>query len=100
VSFPSQLAHLFPYQPDRLVDTGNEMLICEVKAKNELGDPIVKAKNKVACRWANGAEKVAKLALANAPPRASIWRKVSQPWPESPYSNTDRRKISTLIMRQ
>jgi hypothetical protein len=60
VSFPRHLAHLFPYQPALIVDTGDEMLICEVKAKNELGDPIVKAKDKVACRCANGAEKIAK----------------------------------------
>lgn len=47
------------YQPDFLVETDAEMLICEVKARNELDDPIVKAKAKAACLWVAEANKVA-----------------------------------------
>lgn len=47
------------YQPDFLVETDNEMLICEVKARNELDDPIVKAKAKATCLWADEANKIA-----------------------------------------
>jgi len=36
------------YQPDFLVETGVGMLICEIKAKNELDDPIVRTKAKAA----------------------------------------------------
>jgi type III restriction enzyme len=48
------------YQPDFLVETTDEMLICEVKARNELDDPIVKAKSKAACLWVDEANKIAK----------------------------------------
>jgi type III restriction enzyme len=47
------------YQPDFLVETTDEMLICEVKARNELDDPIVKAKVTAACLWVTEANKVA-----------------------------------------
>ena len=47
------------YQPDFLVETDGEMLICEVKARNELDDPIVKAKAKAACLWVDEANSIA-----------------------------------------
>ena len=47
------------YQPDFLVETDADMLICEVKARNELDDPIVKAKAKAACLWVVEANKIA-----------------------------------------
>jgi type III restriction enzyme len=47
------------YQPDFLVETTDEMLICEVKARNELDDPIVKAKARATCLWVVEANKVA-----------------------------------------
>lgn len=47
------------YQPDFLVETADEMLICEVKAKNEIDDPIVLAKAKAACLWVAEANKIA-----------------------------------------
>ena len=39
------------YEPDFVVETTTRMLICEVKAKNELQDPIVKAKAAAATKW-------------------------------------------------
>jgi type III restriction enzyme len=48
------------YQPDFLVETTNEMLICEVKAANELQDPIVIAKAEAARTWVQAANTVAK----------------------------------------
>jgi type III restriction enzyme len=39
------------YEPDFVVETKTRMLICEVKAKNELEDPIVKAKAAAATKW-------------------------------------------------
>lgn len=47
------------YQPDFLVETDREMLICEVKARNELDDPIVKAKASAARLWVAEANKIA-----------------------------------------
>ena len=47
------------YQPDFLVETDKEMLICEVKARNELDDPIVKAKAGAARLWVAEANKIA-----------------------------------------
>jgi type III restriction enzyme len=47
------------YQPDFLIEAETEMLICEVKARNELDDPIVKAKAKAASLWVLEANKVA-----------------------------------------
>jgi type III restriction enzyme len=48
------------YEPDFVVETKTKMLICEVKAKNELEDPIVKAKAAAATKWC-------KTATAHAP---------------------------------
>jgi type III restriction enzyme len=39
------------YEPDFVVETATKMLICEVKAQNELEDPIVKAKAAAATKW-------------------------------------------------
>jgi type III restriction enzyme len=39
------------YEPDFVVETKNRMLICEVKAANELEDPDVKAKAAAATKW-------------------------------------------------
>ena len=39
------------YEPDFVVETKTRMLICEVKARNELEDPIVKAKAAAATAW-------------------------------------------------
>lgn len=47
------------YQPDFLVETATEMLICEVKAANELQDPIVLAKAEAARTWVGAANAVA-----------------------------------------
>lgn len=48
------------YEPDFVVETKTTMLICEVKARNELDDPIVKAKAAAATKWC-------KTATAHAP---------------------------------
>ena len=47
------------YQPDFLVETATEMLICEVKAANEMSDPIVQAKATAARTWVGAANTVA-----------------------------------------
>jgi len=47
------------YEPDFLVETAREMLICEVKAANELQDPIVKAKAEAARTWIGAANAIA-----------------------------------------
>jgi len=39
------------YEPDFVVETKTKMLICEVKASNELEDPTVKAKAAAATKW-------------------------------------------------
>lgn len=39
------------YEPDFVVETKTNMLICEVKAKNELDDATVKAKAAAAIKW-------------------------------------------------
>lgn len=39
------------YEPDFVVETTSKMLILEVKARNELDDPIVKAKAAAATKW-------------------------------------------------
>lgn len=39
------------YEPDFVVETATRMLILEVKARNELDDPIVKAKAAAATKW-------------------------------------------------
>ncbi|MDR0808620.1 MAG: DEAD/DEAH box helicase family protein, partial [Gemmobacter sp.] len=40
-----------PYEPDFVVEATDRMLILEVKARNELDDPIVKAKAAAATKW-------------------------------------------------
>jgi len=47
------------YQPDFLIETDAEMLICEIKARNELDDPTVKAKARAARIWVEEANKLA-----------------------------------------
>jgi type III restriction enzyme len=39
------------YEPDFVVETATQMLICEVKARNELEDPTVRAKAAAATKW-------------------------------------------------
>jgi type III restriction enzyme len=39
------------YEPDFVVETKDRMLICEVKARNELDDPVVLAKAAAAVKW-------------------------------------------------
>jgi type III restriction enzyme len=47
------------YEPDFVVETKTRMLICEVKARNELEDPIVKAKAAAATKWCKTATQYA-----------------------------------------
>jgi type III restriction enzyme len=47
------------YEPDFVVETKKRMLICEVKAQNELDDPIVKAKAAAATKWCKTATQYA-----------------------------------------
>lgn len=47
------------YEPDFLVETATEMLICEVKANNEMSDPVVQTKAKAAREWVKAANTVA-----------------------------------------
>ncbi len=39
------------YEPDFVIETDSQKLICEVKARNELDDDIVQAKAKAAVKW-------------------------------------------------
>ena len=39
------------YEPDFVVETKTQKLIVEIKAKNEMDDPIVKAKARAASKW-------------------------------------------------
>jgi type III restriction enzyme len=48
-----------PYEPDFVVETKTKMLICEVKAQNELDDADVKAKAAAATKWCNTATQYA-----------------------------------------
>ena len=43
------------YEPDFVVETDDRMLICEIKASNELDDPIVAAKAQAAAKWSTAA---------------------------------------------
>jgi type III restriction enzyme len=43
------------YEPDFVVETTDRMLICEVKAQNEVNDPIVLAKAQAAVNWCKAA---------------------------------------------
>jgi len=47
------------YEPDFVVETKTRILICEVKARNELDDPIVKAKAAAATKWCKTATQYA-----------------------------------------
>ena len=47
------------YEPDFLVETIDEMLICEIKARTELDDATVKAKAAAAREWVKAANTVA-----------------------------------------
>jgi type III restriction enzyme len=48
-----------PYEPDFVVETKTKMLICEVKAQNELDDADVKAKAAAASKWCKTATQYA-----------------------------------------
>ena len=48
------------YEPDFLIETTRQMLICEVKAANEMQDTIVLAKANAARAWIGAANAVAK----------------------------------------
>jgi type III restriction enzyme len=43
------------YEPDFVVETGKDVLICEVKARNEMDDLIVQAKAQAATKWCKAA---------------------------------------------
>jgi type III restriction enzyme len=43
------------YEPDFVVETRSQKLIVEIKAANEMDDPIVKAKTRAATKWADRA---------------------------------------------
>jgi len=43
------------YEPDFVIETTSQKLICEVKARNELADDIVQAKAKAATKWCSTA---------------------------------------------
>lgn len=47
------------YEPDFVVETATRMLILEVKARNELDDPTVKAKAAAATKWCKSATTLA-----------------------------------------
>jgi type III restriction enzyme len=47
------------YEPDFVVETKTRMLICEVKAKNEMDDAVVKAKAAAATKWCKTATQYA-----------------------------------------
>ncbi|WP_445491041.1 DEAD/DEAH box helicase family protein [Rhodopseudomonas sp. RCAM05734] len=48
------------YEPDFVIETNKDKLIVEIKAKNELSDPIVQAKAKAAQKWIYHANEHAK----------------------------------------
>jgi type III restriction enzyme len=48
------------YEPDFVVETAKEKLIVEIKAKNEIADPVVQAKAKAARKWMHHANDHAK----------------------------------------
>ncbi|QFU15149.1 hypothetical protein [Microvirga thermotolerans] len=48
------------YEPDFVVETTTEKLICEIKARNELDDPTVQAKAKAARTWVSYANEHAR----------------------------------------
>jgi type III restriction enzyme len=48
------------YEPDFVVETDKDKLIVEIKAKNEMSDPVVQAKAKAAQKWVYHANEHAK----------------------------------------
>lgn len=48
------------YEPDFVVETEKDKLIVEIKAKNEMADPVVQAKAKAARKWVHHANEHAK----------------------------------------
>jgi type III restriction enzyme len=48
------------YEPDFVVETADRMLICEIKAENELADPEVQAKASAATKWCASASEHAR----------------------------------------
>ena len=45
------------YEPDFVVETDKRMMICEVKARNELTDATVQAKAQAAVKWCQAANR-------------------------------------------
>lgn len=70
------------YEPDFVVETIDEKLIVEVKARNELTDEIVQAKARAACQWVEHANKHA------AENSGKSWRYVLIPHDEIKESST------------
>src|SRR5262249_4762534 len=48
------------YEPDFVVETKDRILICEIKARNELDDPAVQAKANAASKWCKSASEHAR----------------------------------------
>lgn len=61
------------YEPDFVVETSEAMLICEVKARGELDDPVVQAKANAATKWCQAANENA------VPSGGKPWRYVLIP---------------------
>ncbi|WP_036279942.1 hypothetical protein [Methylocystis sp. ATCC 49242] len=49
--FRIEYANGQPYEPDFVVETRTQKLIVEIKAANEMTDPVVQAKARAACKW-------------------------------------------------
>ena len=77
------------YEPDFLVETASDMLICEVKAANEIEDAIVQAKAKAARTGVAAANAVAK-ATGRKP-----WRYVLIPHNDITHGATLSRLTNT-----
>jgi type III restriction enzyme len=43
------------YEPDFVVETGDRILMCEVKAAKDLADPVVLSKATAAAKWCRAA---------------------------------------------
>src|SRR5690606_24670359 len=48
------------YEPDFVVETDSDKFIVEIKAKNEINDPVVQAKAKAARKWVHYANEHAR----------------------------------------
>ena len=70
------------YEPDFVVETTDEKLIVEIKARKDMEDPTVKAKTKAACTWVGYANRHA---AANG---GKPWRYVLVPHDEMTESST------------